>query len=111
MKKMCLAVSLSCLFFIAAAQEKKDHTPKWVSNTGYWVVESNTKTPDISTVYFYNNNDVLVYKEHLEGVRLSLNKRKIKMRLKTVLEQAVYTYEQKKFIPENENWLLLAIKK
>ncbi len=111
MKKMSLAISLSCLFFVAAAQEKTNHTPKWISNTGYWVVESNIKTPETSIVYFYNNNQVLVYKENLDGVRLQLNRRKIKMRLKKVLEQAVYAYEQKKFIPENEKWLLLAIKK
>ncbi|MGE5105912.1 MAG: hypothetical protein ACM3H8_00070, partial [Sphingobacteriales bacterium] len=68
------------------------------------------KTPDKSVVYFYTNDNVLVYKEKMNGVVLNLKKRKTKMQLKQVLEQSVYAYEQKHHSSENEMWVANTIK-
>lgn len=85
-------------------------TPKWISNKGYWVIESNKQTPQNSIVYFYSNDNVLVYKEKIEGVVINLKKRQTKMNLKRVLEQSVFTYEKMKKPAENEMWVINTIR-
>ncbi len=85
-------------------------TPRWVSDKGYWVVESNVKIPKQYTIKFYNNDQVLVYKEQVEGIVLKLEKRKVKMNLKRVLEAAVLAWQKKPQIKENEGWVVNAIR-
>lgn len=84
---------LTFAYFIAPAQEY--HTPKWVSEKGYWVVEGNVKTPLDHTIRFYNNENMLVYTESLKGMKLNTNKRKVKMKLKKALESAIIAWESK----------------
>ena len=60
----------------------KAKTPRWVSDKGFWQIETNIKTPAKNIVYFYNNNNVLIYKENVDGVVFDLEKRRVKMRLK-----------------------------
>jgi len=84
-----LAAILTLSYLVAPAQEPKHAGPKWVSEKGYWVVEGNVKTPLDHTIRFYDNNDELVYTEKLEGVKLNVGKRKVKMKLKQVLESAI----------------------
>ena len=68
--------------------------PKWVSEKGYWVIESNIKTPKSSIVRFYTNDHNLVYTEKVEGVKVNVQKKKTLMNLKSVLEKVVYTWEK-----------------
>lgn len=77
-------------------------TPKWIPRSGYWVVESNVNMPKHNIVYFYNNENVLVYKETIDGIVLKLNKRKTKMILKKLVDQTTATYMQKQMVSENE---------
>ncbi len=111
----CLALALAFSSATSFAQEENTepiahHTPKWVSTTGYWVAESNINTPKHNTLYFYNNDDVLVYKETMDGVVLKLNKRRIKMRLKKLVDQTVTAYAQKQTAAENEMLVAKLIK-
>lgn len=85
-------------------------TPRWVSEKGYWVVESNIHVPKQYTIHFYNNEHVMVYKEKVEGVVLKLQKRKVKMNLRRVLETAVLAWEKQPQPKENEGWVVNAIK-
>ena len=50
---------------IALAQDHARVSPDWVSEKGWWVVESNIHTPKQHVIYFYNNDRVLVYKEKI----------------------------------------------
>ena len=79
----------------ASAQQSNEHIPKWVSEQGYWVIEGNVNAPLNHVIRFYNNDDVQVYKESLTGVKLNINKRKVKMKLKKVLESAILAWENK----------------
>ena len=74
----------------AIAQEDVPPTPSWVSDKGYWVVESRN---DSSIVYFYNNDQQLVHKEQLAGV-LNVGRRKTKLRLTRTLEQMVAAFSR-----------------
>lgn len=99
MKKIIIAgilnVMLTFSYLLASAQEERIPTPKWVSDKGYWVVESNIKTPRNHSIRFYNNEDLLIYTETLEGVKLNVKRKKVKMKLKQVLESAVLAWEGK----------------
>ena len=86
-------------------------TPKWVSEKGYWVIESNKNNPSASVLYFYNNDNMLVYKEKVEGIVFNLKKRNTKMQLKKVLDQSVVAYEQRKHGTENEMWVVNVLKR
>jgi hypothetical protein len=95
-----------CLFSLSSfAQGDKQATPRWVSDKGYWVVENNIHDPFNHIIRFYNNDDVMVYKETLSGVRLNTNKVKVKMKLKKVLETSALAWEQKKVSEEDKQYL------
>jgi hypothetical protein len=74
----------------AIAQEDVPLTPSWVSERGFWVVESRN---DSSIVYFYNNDNQLVYKEEISGI-LNTDRRRIKLRLTRKLEQVVTAFSR-----------------
>ncbi len=100
MKKQRLLFGLFLLFIVESAtsfaqderQAVAHSTSKCVSKLGYWVIESNVNTPKHNIVYFYNNDNVLVYNETIDGDVLNLNKRRTKMRLKKMVEQKVTAY-------------------
>src|SRR4051812_38804404 len=99
MKKLISLSMLQCLLFIsfiaASAQGtgRKQGVPRWVSIRGYWVEEHNVKTPGKGIIYFYNNNDILVYKENI-WKPLNLKKRRVLLRLKKVVDQSVIAWER-----------------
>ncbi|RYY68141.1 MAG: hypothetical protein EOO13_13115 [Chitinophagaceae bacterium] len=102
MKKLIILSAL-ILFSVSGWAQR---LPKYISANGFWVVETNLQQLKSNTVYFYNNNNELIYKERVEGVVLRLHKRRVKMNLKKVLDQSLLAYEQQKKSRENE--MLLA---
>lgn len=122
MKKIFFAISftLSLSFFsvVVFAQSEEEATektvsptPKWVSEKGYWVVESNIQTPKVNIIYFYNNDNILLYKENVNGLVINLKKRRVKMGLKKVLDQSVIAFNQKQKSAENEMLVMNLIKR
>ncbi|MCW3089512.1 MAG: hypothetical protein JWP81_581 [Ferruginibacter sp.] len=85
--------------------------PKWISANGYWVLENNIHTPKYNILYFYNNDNVLVYKEITDGVILKLNKRKMKKRLKKLVDQTVISFVKNQKAGENEMLVMNMIRK
>jgi hypothetical protein len=79
-----------------ASQEKRPKVPHWISDKGYWVIEGNAADPLNHIVRLYNNDNQLLYKETLMGIKLNPDKRKVKMKLKRALESAVLAWERKK---------------
>jgi hypothetical protein len=77
-------------------QERRPKLPDWVSDKGYWVVESNINSPLDHIITFYNNDNELLYKETITGIKLNPEKRKVKMKLKKVLESAVLAWKKTK---------------
>ena len=113
MKKQLLVTLLLCLGIQAAifAQDKSRNTPEWVSEKGWWVVESNIHAPKQHIVYFYNNDGVLVYKEKIEGLRINPSKKITKMQLKQVLETTVLAWEKQHQLKENEALVVTELRK
>lgn len=92
-------------------QPQKVVTPKWVSDKGYWVIESNVHTPKNNVVYFYTLNNELVYKERIDGMKIKVNKAKVCMKLKAALEGAVTVWETTHTAKENETLIAVALKR
>ncbi|OQP45631.1 hypothetical protein [Niastella populi] len=109
--KLIISAIIGLLMHAAVfAQDNTGVSPEWVSEKGWWVVESNIHSFKHHIVYFYNNDGVLVYKEKLEGVRLKLNKRSTKMRLKKALETTVQAWEQQHQVKENGSLVVNILK-
>lgn len=92
---LVIPVFISVASLAQLQRKAQPSIPKWVSDKGYWVIVSNIHTPLDHIVSFYNNNKVLVYQEALKGVKLNVEKRKVKMKLKKVLEAALIAWERK----------------
>ena len=101
-------VSLSAFTQSVTAQSEK--LPAWLSEKGYWVIESNVKTPKNCVVHFYNNDHAVIYREKIEGLKLNLNRKKTLMRLKVALEQALTKWEITHTLKENDQLVANALK-
>lgn len=104
-----LTAALSALFLFltlfASAQPRTPKAARWISDKGYWVVESNIHTPKQSTVFFYNNDGVLLYKEAVSGHRIHPERNSTRRRLAAVLEQSIALWEKNGATHENQQWL------
>ena len=80
------------------AQNKKQ---PFMPREGYWVIETNIKSPKVSTVYFYTNDAILVYKEDVKGKRLNPRRKKIVMKLNHVLVESITAWNQEQVVKEN----------
>jgi len=99
-KKSWMLIAFFSLVFMGASgqlTESKEAAnpkfPRWVSDKGYWVVESNINSPRNHIIRFYNADNILVYKETLAGIKLNPERTRIKMKLKKVLESSVVNWE------------------
>jgi hypothetical protein len=106
--KRCLylVIALVMMYASVTAQEEKPVVPAWAPEAGYWVAENNVKQPRNYTLYFYNDDHVLVYKEKLEGVRLNLESARVKKRLKKVLEKSLLAWQEFHKVKENEGLVI-----
>jgi hypothetical protein len=95
-KRIFVAASFGLFVSAAYAQSDSSFIAPWVSDKGYWVLESNIHDPMNNIIRFYNNENVLVYTEHLSGVKLDTNKKKVKMKLKKALEKTLLLCEEHK---------------
>jgi hypothetical protein len=114
MKQLIIAcagwIVLTLATVTAFAQNGSTKVPAWVSDKGYWVVESNINTPLEHLIRFYTNDDVLIYKETVSGIKLNPDKRKVKMKLKKILESSVVAWQQRKIPEENKNYVTSILK-
>lgn len=109
-KTLSLAIGLILFTGITYSQKGSHPFPPWVSKRGYWVAESNIHTPRNHVIRFYTNDNVLVYTESLTDIKLDIDKRKVKMKLKKALETALLLSEQHK-MPEMISGSVVAILK
>ena len=109
-KKLFLAAAFGFIASLAYAQKVSPLVAPWASDKGYWVVENNIHDPQNNIIHFYNNEDVLVHSEKLAGVKLDINKRKVKMKLKKALEQTLLLCEQQKKPDDISNQVVAILK-
>lgn len=95
-KKMIFASCFSLISAMGWSQDETPTIPKWVSDKGYWVVESNINQPQQYTIRFYNNAHELIGRKDLTGIKLNVNKRKTKMMLRESLESSLEAWAKNK---------------
>jgi hypothetical protein len=109
-----LSIVTGLLFLLSNSSFSQDQSsnkiPKWVSEAGYWVVESNIKTPLNHIIWFYNNDHILVYKETVTGIRLNPSRKAVKMKLKKVLETSITAWQEKNEPQENKELVAAILK-
>ena len=86
---LLFALLFALPFFTMEAEAQKP-----MGKEGFWVVESNVATPQKATVYFYNAQHQLVYKEDIEKLHMDLSKAKVRRHLNAVLQQAVTAWKR-----------------
>lgn len=91
---------------VVAQDEVAQKVPRWVPAEGYWVVSNNLNQPKQCTIFFYTNQHELIYKESIAGVKLNLQSRKVKMRLKKVLDKSLLAWHQQRRAKENEGLVI-----
>lgn len=109
-KKIIAIVGLCLAINVTYSQKNASFAPKWVSDKGYWVVESKIHNSKNHIVRFYNNEDQLIYTESLTGTKLNTDKKKVKMKLKKALEAAVDLYAQHKESAEIRDYVIKILK-
>ena len=86
--------------------QSKPAVPKWMSEKGYWVIQSNLKTPKNATIYFYTPQHELVYKEVISGKKINIEKIKTRKHLEQVLNQAITVWEKEGVVKENQQLVI-----
>ena len=94
--KMIVTAALVLFTSSTYAQKNRIAQEPWVSDKGYWVIENNIHDPMNHIVRFYSNESMLLHTEYLSGVKLNIDKRKVKMKLKKALEETWLLCEQHK---------------
>lgn len=69
---------------VTFAQEPPPNT-----ESGFWVIESNVKSPKVQMVKFYNKKMELLYQEAITHRRLKIEKAKIRKALDTALHRVL----------------------
>ena len=60
---------------------------------GYWIVETNTKTPIGSIIRFYTEDSKLIYEEYLKKISLDVDRPKTVVLLNAALDEAMINFE------------------
>ncbi|MGN7783483.1 hypothetical protein ACTJIJ_03115 [Niabella sp. 22666] len=92
--KIIILVCFLSLGLSVTGQNKQAKLKPWVCTNGFWVVETNVKTPLLNKVRFYTNNGLLMEEKEMNGTRLNVKKRKVKIELKQMLETVTVAWEQ-----------------
>ena len=106
-------IGVLTLFIIAVAanaQERQTSTPPWVSDKGYWNAESNGHDPLNHIIRFYTKDGKLFHTQKLSGVKLNLDKRKTKMKLKKALEETIALYSKQESPKQISEYLVAYLK-
>ena len=104
-KLIVFCMALFCISGTTIAQ-KQAKTPRWIPENGNWMVETNIHKPLYSVIYFYTNEGEVIYKETLEGMKLNLDKKKVRMRLKKVLDAALVSWNKNRQLAEEQSWVV-----
>jgi hypothetical protein len=78
---------------------------------GYWVLVSNVHVKNKTTVQFYNNENLLMYEEVVQGQKMDISKLKTLRSLKKGLDYAFIAYNQQKKALFDKNWVAVNLKR
>jgi poly(3-hydroxyalkanoate) synthetase len=91
-KKTGQYIIASILLLLSFNSFSQQSTPAWVSDKGYWVIESNRHQHLQYIVRFYNNDNIMTGTIEINGTKLNVKKTQVKMELKFMLEASLAAY-------------------
>lgn len=94
----------------ANAQEPGSFKAPWISDKGYWNTETNIHDPLNHIIRFYTNDGKLFHTEKLSGLKLDIDKRKTKMKLKKALEETIALYSRQESPKQISEYLVAYLK-
>jgi len=103
-------LSLVITAFAANAQEPNSSKAPWISDKGYWNTETNIHDPLNHIIRFYTTGGKLLHTEKLSGVKLNMDKRKTKMKLKKALEETIALYSKQESPKQISEYLVAYLK-
>jgi hypothetical protein len=104
MKLMLLLIIVLCTNATIKAQSSA--VPKWMSQKGFWVIQSNLKSSKNSIIYFYTNDHELVYKEKVTGKRINPDRLKTRKHLESVLVKSIAAWQKEGVVKENQQLVI-----
>jgi hypothetical protein len=78
---------------------------------GYFVLVNTKEEKKVTTVWFFNNDNVLVYEEKVAGVKFNLNKKKTVDMLNQGVEKAVTAWNEKHITMKDKDWMTTLAKR
>ena len=109
-KSLIVFVSFIIIASAANAQESGSFKASWSSDKGYWNTETNIHDPLNHIIRFYTNDGRLLHTEKLIGVKLNMDKRKTKMKLKKALEETIVLYSKHESPKQISEYLVAYLK-
>ena len=100
-----LLFAFFCLCIQVGANAQSSRVPKWMCQKGFWVIQGNLQSPKTSTIYFYNNEQQLVYKEQVYK-RINPDKLNTRKRLESVLNQSIIAWQKDHVAKENQQLVI-----
>ena len=109
-KTLIVFLSIFIITTAAHAQEASSFKAPWISDKGYWNTETNIHDPLNHIIRFYTNDGRLFHTEKLSGVKLNVDKRKTKMKLKKALEETIALYGKQESPKQISEYLVAYLK-
>lgn len=109
MKLLYVLLLAGILMFVslgASARPGKEPKP----DNGFWVIVSNEKTPDSSIVQFYDQKSVLLYEEHVNGLRIDIGSKRTRRRLNKSLQTALIAWNKEKELLKDKGFVAAEFK-
>lgn len=106
MKKTLIFLMCSIFLGYSLKAQNKSEVPKWMCEKGYWVIQSNLKTPKSCVIYFYTRQHDLVYKELVSGKKINSEKTSTRKHLEEVLNQSITTWQKEGIVRENQQLVI-----
>ena len=106
MKKTLIVLMCTIFLGYSLTAQTKSEVPKWMCEKGYWVIQTNLKTPKCCVIYFYTNQHELVYKEMVSGTKINIDKNSTRKHLEEVLNQAITSWQKEGIVKENQQLVI-----
>jgi len=115
MKKFLFVATLLISITRSFAQNQSNSNTKSEAtpppSKGFWVVESNIHVPGKCVVYFYNDQQQLIYQENVENKKINVSRKKTQKQLNGILDKALASYAAKQAASTDMAWVSTAIRK
>jgi hypothetical protein len=113
MKNQFLKIVLAVVAFIVftVVEAKSQSRGECIPENGYWVLVSNLKVKNVTTVRFYTNEHHLIYEETVRNHKMDLKRLKTLRCLKRGLDSALIAWNQMKQPLFTKDWVAVNMKK